>query len=83
MMMITLNRPTVPMALALALTHSTVANTQSSPQRAQPAMPEFEVGSVRPSGPNQREMNGLYIQFLAHRQENIPEVCPFLTGKAR
>ena len=48
------------MVLALALTHSTVASTQSSSQRAQPTMPEFEVASVRPSGPNQREMNGLY-----------------------
>jgi len=58
--MITLNRRTVPMALALALSHSTVASTQSASQRAQPTMPEFEVASVRPSGPSQREMNGLY-----------------------
>lgn len=27
---------------------------------AQTTLPEFEVASVRPSGPNQREMNGLY-----------------------
>lgn len=59
-MKIPLNRRTVPIALALALTHSTVASTQNSSQRAQPTMPEFEVASVRPSSPNQREMNGLY-----------------------
>jgi uncharacterized protein (TIGR03435 family) len=59
-MMISLNRRDVAIALALALTHSTVASTQSSSQRAQPTMPEFEVASVRPSGPSQREMNGLY-----------------------
>jgi uncharacterized protein (TIGR03435 family) len=59
-MMITLSRRALPIALALALNHSTVASTQSSSQLAQPTMPEFEVASVRPSGPNQRETNGLY-----------------------
>lgn len=48
------------MTLALALADSTVASTQSSSRRAQPTMPEFEVASVRPSSPSQREMNGLY-----------------------
>jgi len=48
------------MALSLVLTHSTVASTQSSSQRAQPTMLEFEVASVRPSGPDQIELNGLY-----------------------
>jgi uncharacterized protein (TIGR03435 family) len=46
--------------IALALTHAAPATTQSSSQRAQPAMPEFEVASVRPSGPNEMEVNGLY-----------------------
>jgi uncharacterized protein (TIGR03435 family) len=49
------------MTLAIVLTHSTVASTQSPSQRAQPTIPEFEVASVRLSGPNQRERNGLYI----------------------
>jgi hypothetical protein len=46
--------------IALALTHATLVTTQSSCQGAQPAMPEFEVASVRPSGPNQMEINGFY-----------------------
>lgn len=59
-MKITLNPRTVPMVIALALTQSTLEGTHGSSQRAQPTMPEFEVASVRPSGPNQREMNGHY-----------------------
>jgi len=46
--------------VALALTHATPASTQTSSQHAQPTRREFEVASVRPSPPNQREMNGLY-----------------------
>lgn len=33
---------------------------QALPQGSQSRMPEFEVGSVRPSGPGQRELNGFY-----------------------
>ena len=64
------NRPGIAVAawlFALALTHPPQATAQSSPQRphitepAPPAaLPEFEVASVRPSGPHQIEINGLY-----------------------
>ena len=43
--------PTV--LVALPFLHAMWAGTQAT-------LPEFEVASVRPSGPNQREMNGLY-----------------------
>lgn len=41
------------MLVALPFLHATQAGAQAS-------LPEFEVASVRPSGPNQREINGLY-----------------------
>jgi uncharacterized protein (TIGR03435 family) len=42
--------------LALGLIDAKPVNTQSVPS----TLPEFEVASIRPSGPTQRELNGLY-----------------------
>jgi hypothetical protein len=47
-------------ALALAVSQVLPAQTQGSSRRPLATMLEFDVASVRPSGPNQMEMNGLY-----------------------
>jgi uncharacterized protein (TIGR03435 family) len=51
----------LPIALAFALARVPAANSQNSSDPIQLKTPEFEVASVRPSSPDQREMNGLYI----------------------
>ena len=46
-------------ASAFAQSNSKPVETQSAAQKPPASLPQFEAASVRPSGPNERELNGL------------------------